>query len=321
LVSSNLKISIVIPVKNGEVTLNKCLQAISSQTIASAIQIIVLDSQSTDKSVSIAKQYNVKIVPIKAGEFNHGLSRNFALQFADAALVYFTVQDAYLAANDTLERMSNLFDDVNLMSVTGVQAIPHDENKNPAVWFKPVSKPEQKILYFKAGEFQKLSGVQQAEQCTWDNVNSMYRKTALQAQPFEKTDLSEDMLWAKSAHIKGWKLIRDSSLLVYHYHHQTIKYNFKTNYAAFYASNLAFNIRPSYPKVILPFLRRVNIILKEKSLSFFTKLYWVFHNAGIFLAHFFSVLVFRSVYFFGGNKALTKSAKLFNKSVPQGQQK
>ena len=148
----------------------------------------------------------------------------------------------------------------------------------------------------------------------------MYIKTALLQQPFVKANLSEDMIWAKVALEKGWKIIRDPSLLVYHYHHHTFSYNFRVNYSVAYEDRRIFGIKPSYPKVFIPFLKRINVIRKNKHISTITKPAWILHNAGMFLAHTLCVFVFRTILFFGGQNLLDKSLKLFCNTVPQGKQ-
>jgi rhamnosyltransferase len=314
-----MKISIVIPVKNGAQTLDKCLSKIRNQTIAD-IEIIVLDSISTDNSKEIALNYNAKIIEIADGTFNHGLTRNLGVQHTTGELIYLTVQDAWMADNDMLEKMAKYFEDSDVQSVTGMQATPHEIDKNPAKWFKRYSEPVAEIRVFKNSAFDNLSAKEQLKFCRSDDVNTMYRKSALLEQPFIKTDLSEDIIWAKQALKRGWKIIRDPSLVVYHYHHHTFGYTFKVCYAEYYVIKNEFNILPAYPSVLLPFLKNINTIFKNSEVGFFYKPWWVFHNATIHLAQFLSVFVFRFSAFFGGGKLLNKGLQFFCSSVPQGRQ-
>jgi len=313
-------ISVIIPIKNGAETLIDCLKAITIQQYNGTIEIIILDSSSTDESVNIGIAYGAKIIKVEEGSFNHGLTRNIGANIATGELLYFTVQDAWISSEDMLEKMALHFEDEEVKSVTGMQAIPHHKNKNPALWFKRSSEPVPEFYQFKKNEFQSLSPIKQKELCCWDNVNAMYRKTALQQQPFIKANLSEDMIWAKQALTKGWKIIRDPSLLVYHYHHHSFSYNFRVNYAVAYEDRKIFGIKPTYPTVWLPFFRRLNSLLKNKEILNISKPAWVMHNAGMFLAHTFSVAIFRSSLFFGGEKLLDKSLSFFCKTAPQGKQ-
>ncbi len=313
-------ISVIIPVKNGAETLIDCLKAITTQQYNGTIEIIILDSSSTDESVNIGIAYGAKIIKVEEVSFNHGLTRNTGANIATGELLYFTVQDAWISSEDMLEKMALHFEDEEVKSVTGMQAIPHHKNKNPALWFKRSSEPVPEFYQFKKNEFQSLSPIKQKELCCWDNVNAMYRKTALQQQPFIKANLSEDMIWAKQALAKGWKIIRDPSLLVYHYHHHSFSYNFRVNYAVAYENRKIFGIKPTYPSVFIPFMRRVNTIRKNHSMSASGKLYWILHNAAIYFAHTLSAFTFRTALFWGGEKQLKRSLHFFCNSVPQGQQ-
>jgi len=315
-------ISVIIPVKNGEVTLSKCLTAIKNQTIADNIEIIILDSMSADNSMQIAKRFGAKIINIKPSEFNHGLTRNLGAQHANGELLYYTVQDAYLAEEDQLEKMAAHFADEEVQAVVGMQAIPHDQDKNPAKWFKRFTKPFPEIRHFPSETpLKSLSLKQQFELSNWDNVNAMYKKTALQKIPFISTNLSEDWLWANEALHYGMKLVRDTSLVVYHYHHMFFGYAFRSMFALVYHFYIFFNLLPEITWSPASTLRAVYAIIKRNKISFAKKTYWIVHNVAASFARFLSILVFKAAVGFGGKPLLDKAYRLICKEIPQGLQK
>ena len=59
-------LSIVIPTYNSEKTLSLCLESIRKQTYRN-IEVIVVDSYSTDKTVEIAKMWNAKLILTHGG--------------------------------------------------------------------------------------------------------------------------------------------------------------------------------------------------------------------------------------------------------------
>jgi len=59
-----MRFSIVIPVKNEEKELPKCLKALSDQ-IFKDYEIIIVDNDSNDNSIKMAEKFNVKILKIK----------------------------------------------------------------------------------------------------------------------------------------------------------------------------------------------------------------------------------------------------------------
>jgi rhamnosyltransferase len=314
-------ISVIIPVKNGEATLFRCLLSISNQTIKDRIEIIVLDSASIDNSKIIAKKFGATIIDVAPGTFNHGLTRNMGVQYAQESFLYFTVQDAWLADNDMLEKMLRHFDDALVQGVVAHQAVPNEPDKNPAKWFKRVTEPQVEARYFPNGSFALLNARQQFELSNWDDVCAMYRKTALQKIPFRQTDFSEDWLWANEALSKEMKLIRDPSLLVYHYHHMTFGYVFKNSFIVNYYHYFFFKQLPLIKFLPIDTLKAIHTILKQKETPVLKKTYWIFHNTMAGFSSFLSVFTFRMSFAVGNEKLLNKAFRYICKQVPQGQQK
>ncbi len=317
-----ISISIIIPVRNGEATLEKCLSSIASQTIADSIEVIVLDSMSTDGSKKIAEKYNARIIDIPNGTFNHGLTRNLAIQYAQGDLLYFTVQDAWLSSADTIERFIQHFTDEQVMAVVGQQSTPWgDKDKNPYAWFVRYTDPEPEIRFFPDGSFSKLREDEQFKLINWDNVCAMYRKIALQKIPFRETSFCEDWAWAKDALNAGFKIIRDPGIVVYHYHHMLFGYAFKTKYIISYHFFLFFHYLQPIPWSPINFLKAVYSIGRRKQLSITEKLYWMFHNLNLNLAVFLSVFLFRISYFLNRNRLSATTYRLVCHEVPQGKTK
>ena len=58
-----MKISIIIPVYNSSSTLKECLDSIFSSTFKD-FEVIVVSGNSTDDSIKIAKQFQIKIIEL-----------------------------------------------------------------------------------------------------------------------------------------------------------------------------------------------------------------------------------------------------------------
>ena len=257
------KISIIIPVKNGAKTINTCLKVIFEQTLVNKTEVIIIDSGSTDNTLEIIKKYPVKLYQIPPNEFGHGKTRNYGASLAKGEFVVMTVQDAKPATKDWLEIMLGNFDDNEVVGVCGQQAVPHEKDKNPLQWFRPVSEPKAKTIQFGKGEFEKLSQKTQKQNCGWDDVNAMYRKSILQETPFQEVEFGEDMLWAKDALIKGYKIAYDMRAMVWHYHHYTdmSKLRQRINYALFFTNKNFGYITPN-PYNFKYFVRLFYMLIK-----------------------------------------------------------
>lgn len=312
-------ISVIIPVRNGEDTLQKCLQSIREQTIGSLVEILILDTNSTDNSRAIAESFGAKIFHIEPSSFSHGGTRNLGAEMASGELLYYTVQDARISSKDMLEKMASYFQDKDVQGVNGIQGVPSELDKNPAVWFKRFSKPIPEVRWFKNDTFSKLTSQQQLENCRWDNVNAMYRKDAIVCIPFKTVNFAEDAVWALEALTKGYKLIRDSSLLTYHYHYHDFSYTFRVVYIVHYGIMVYFKTLPKFPNFIKSIALNTYSILKKKEIGFAKKVYWIWHNIARNVAHFLSIATLRFLNLFG-TKAVEKGLVFFCSQIPQGKQ-
>jgi len=72
--------SIVLPVKNGGVLLEKVLASLRNQEGVQIDSIVGVDSGSEDDSVSILQRYGVRVIQIPPAEFQHGATRNLGAE-------------------------------------------------------------------------------------------------------------------------------------------------------------------------------------------------------------------------------------------------
>ena len=316
-----MTITVIIPVKNGSHTLERCLSSIRKQTIGSFLEIIVLDSMSTDSSREIAKKYNAVIIDIPTDTFNHGSTRNIGVKAATSDNVFFTVQDAYFADENMLDKMLVHFKDENIRAITGHQAVPHDKNKNPAFWFKRFTKPVIEVKYFaNPMDIEKLKPAQKVAKLHWDNVVALYRKKALLEIPFIKTDFAEDAFWCYKALLRGWTLLYDPSIVVFHYHHKTYNYSYQVSWAVNFHFFIFFKYKPKIPPFFSLMARRIYHLVRHDELSFTEKLYWIKYNLIAELGNLIAVFEFLWQLNRRGQHGITNSYFKRCKKIPQGKQ-
>ena len=313
-----MKITVIIPVKNGALTLERCLVSIRSQTVKD-VDIIILDSMSTDNSNAIALQYDATIIDVSEGSFNHGLTRNLGVQYATGVFLFYTVQDAFLSENTLLERMANHFENEKIMGVVGHQAVPHEKDKNPMLWYKRFSEPEVQLREIKDVEqFKNSNQAVQQSLIAWDDVVAMYRNSALMQLPFADTQFAEDWIWSRDALMKGWKLIYDPSLVVYHYHHSDYSYAYKVAFTVNYHFLKYFNFKPQIPDLLIPMIKTIYHLGSNPELGFREKLYWFCHNFLSKLGTFNSHVNLRYKIFMGGLNSAQKRYNKVCRKIPQG---
>src|SRR5215217_3442983 len=86
--------TVAIPVYNGARYLDEVLTAVRGQVVDREVELLVVDSGSTDGSLAIAERHGARIVRIAKAEFSHGGTRNRMMELAEGDHVAFITQDA-----------------------------------------------------------------------------------------------------------------------------------------------------------------------------------------------------------------------------------
>lgn len=311
-------ISVVIPVKNGAATLAAALEGILAQTVAGRTEIIVIDSGSRDGSQEIVRSQRVQLHEIPAEEFDHGATRNLGVSLARGEFVVMTVQDALPADDRWLETMLHHFDDPSVMGVCGKQIVPHDTDKNPLQWHRPVTAARvTRRHYPDPAAYRALSMRERLAASGWDDVTAMYRRSALLELPFRTTMFGEDFLWASDALASGWALVHDDNARVRHYHHQIFDYRFRRSLTIYWHQFKWFGCfqRPA------PFWHRLGQLswhmARWPGMALSRRAYWLGYNLRLLLAEWTATLIARLALLVGGSGMFAWLHDFFCSTAPQ----
>lgn len=104
------RISVIIPAKNSERTIGKCLKSVFDQGCA-PLEVMVVDANSTDKTGSIAKKHGAKVLiePPHKGSAP-GIGRNHGAKSAEGDILAFLDSDCY-PKKTWLDSVVNVFKD------------------------------------------------------------------------------------------------------------------------------------------------------------------------------------------------------------------
>jgi rhamnosyltransferase len=313
-------ISVVIPVKNGIDTLPSCLDGLFRQTLKDKLEVIAIDSGSTDGTLELLERYRVRVHHLPPKEFNHGETRNLGVHLARGTFVVMTVQDATPASDNWIELMLSHFDNPEVAGVCGQQIVGSDADKNPLQWFSPASEAKPLLVQFlHPATFTSLPGKKQHEYCNWDDVTTMYRKSTKEKIPFKKLMFSEDTLWAKDARSQGFASVYDYRARVYHYHHQHFSFYFKRTYIILY-QNYKFYDYIRFPKNPFVSIPQIVVRIARKKMPFKQKASWLFYNLNLVMASWSAAFIFAVIAKTRGMKGVEASQKRFVGYPPQGAQ-
>jgi len=211
-------ISIVIPVRNGGPDLVRCLDAIALQRIDDEVEVVVVDSESTDGSRARAERAGALVESIPASEFHHGRTRNLGARLASGDTLVFTSQDAYAANASWLARLTApLRDDERVAGVYGRQ-LPHDD----------ASPPEQYFLDFLYGPTPRRQQMWAEDELSFEatlfsNVSSAMPRRTWEDYPFsENVVMSEDQEWSRRVLLHGYAVVYEPGAVVHHSHSYTV---------------------------------------------------------------------------------------------------
>lgn len=111
------EVAIIVPTYNEERNIGDLLESVQAQTLAS--EVAVVDQQSTDRTVDIARAYGCVVVarPRPAFYSPPGQSRNYGVAATSARLLLHLDADMRLPAPDFLARLVRLIDDTHQAAV------------------------------------------------------------------------------------------------------------------------------------------------------------------------------------------------------------
>jgi len=200
--------SIVIRAYNEEKHIGRLLDGILQQTIQD-VEIILVDSGSTDATLEIALRYPVQAVHIRPDEFTFGRSLNWGIAASHGEVIIIASAHVYPVYPDWLERLLATLADPQVGLAYGKQR--GDGNAQFS---------EQQVF---ARWYPDRSNLRQAHPFC-NNANAAIRRSLWEAHAYDES-LSglEDLAWAHWAVGQGYSLAYVAEAEVVHVHNETVR--------------------------------------------------------------------------------------------------
>lgn len=204
---------------------------------ASAAQVLVVDSSSDDGTDFSRLPAAWQFLRIPAADFNHGGTRNLAVQHLPAGtdVVVFMTQDAWLADAGAVQALVSAFEDPRVACAYGRQ-LPH-------VDATPLAAHARLFNYPDASRVLSLADREQLglKTCFLSNSFAAYRVSDWQAVGGFPADviLGEDMSVAARLLLAGKRLAYVAEACVHHSHNYTVLQEFRRYFdtGVFHAGN------------------------------------------------------------------------------------
>src|SRR5258706_8094981 len=198
--------SIVIRAYNEEKHIGRLLEGLRQQTLKD-VEIILVDSGSTDQTVSVAEAFGARIERIPSAEFTFGRSLNFGLRSATREFVVIASAHVYPVYPDWLESLLHPFENEKVALIYGKQRGPdsakYSEQQIFQQWYPNKSQLDQTTAF-----------------C--NNANAAICKSLWEKNPYDETLTGlEDLAWAKWMREQGYTIAYVAEAEIIHVHNET----------------------------------------------------------------------------------------------------
>ena len=232
--SGGCLISIIVPVKNGAAKLRELLPRFLAQRSRDQIEIVAVDSASTDDSVDTLRQAGATVVTIDPQSFNHGLTRNLATKYARGSVFVFLNQSTLPADELWLANLVAPFDkEPSLAGVCGRVLPRHDADllTHKDINQNENAKPERSVRAItNLAEYQALSHDALRQFVNFHTLSAAIRADVFRRLPFRETNFAEDLMWGKDALEAGYKIAYEPSSVALHSHNYSFLEIFRRNF-------------------------------------------------------------------------------------------
>jgi len=267
-------ISIIIRCYNEEKYIARLLTGIEQQSLKN-IEIIVVDSGSTDATISIASRYPIKLISISPEDFSFGFSLNQGCAVAKGEFLVFASAHVYPVYQDWLEQLIMPFADervgLSYGKQRGNESTKYSEHQVFAKWFPENSNYNQSSPF-----------------C--NNANAAIRRSLWQQLPYDESLTGlEDLDWAKRVIALNYRIAYAAEAEIIHVHEETpLKI-----YSRYYREAIAF--KKIFPEEHLD----IWDVIRLTFTNIFNDFYHAWRDKKL-IENIISIPVFRLMQFLGG---------------------
>jgi len=276
--------SIVIRAFNEEKYIGRLLDGIAHQTVKD-VEVILVDSGSTDSTVPIAARFGVKVVHIRPDEFTFGRSLNFGINLASSPFIVIASAHVSPVYPDWLECLLAPFSDPKVALTYGKQC-----------GGETTKFSEQQIF---AQWYPQHSNLRQVHPFC-NNANAAIRRSFWQQHPYDETLTGlEDLAWANWALHEGYTVAYVAEAEIIHVHHETPR----GVYNRYRREAMAFKrIFPNEHFSLWDLIRLVTVNISNDL--------WHAVRSRVLAGNFFSIFWFRWMQFWGTYRGYRQSGPL-----------
>ncbi len=227
-------VSVLMPVRNGGTRLEAVLAALGRQRVDARVEIVAVDSTSTDGSVEALRSVGATILRIDPQDFEHGLTRNLAAGYARGEVLVFLNQQSLPADDFWLQALLTALRVAPDVAGACSRVLP-DESADALV--RKDGRAElsggerQEVRRIESWpSYQAMTPHVRRAFLNFHTVAAAVRADVFGRHPFKSVrTIGEDLLWAQEVVEAGYALVHEPASRVYHSHAYSLRDRFMRN--------------------------------------------------------------------------------------------
>ena len=206
---SQAQIGVVIRTLDEAELIGTCLETLRGQRGGFDLDVLVVDSGSTDATLEIARSQGARTFELPPGDFDYSSSLNAGIERVSGSLVAILSAHAVPVDDEWLARMVAPFADAQVAGVAGRQVPWQDAPWREVMRLSRQFGPERRD--YRAG---------QAGEVVFSNAASCIRRSVWLGERFT-LPAAEDLEWAQRVVSAGHTVVYEPEAAVYHSHRES----------------------------------------------------------------------------------------------------
>lgn len=210
MIAGKPSVGVVIRTLNESALLGRCLETLAGQQGGFDLDVVVVDSGSTDDTTEIARAAGARVIDLEPSAFDYSKALNVGIDAVEGELVVSLSAHAIPLDAGWLETVAASFSDQRVAGVSTRQVpwpeAPWQEMKRLRMDF-----PLDRQVYDDSGEGGSI---------LFSNAASCIRRSAWQEHTFTLPAV-EDLDWARRVVGAGWRIVYEPATAVYHSHDES----------------------------------------------------------------------------------------------------
>ncbi len=222
------RVSVLMPLMDAGEALRQTLPLLLRQEADAELELVAVDSASTDDTVDVLKEFGATVLAIDPGEFDHGLTRNLLAEHARGDVLVFLNGRSRPCDGEWLRPLlETLAADPSIAGACS-RVLPYPDadpltQRDSAL--DPSGSPERVVKRIEDRRaWEQMPPEQRRLLLNFHTVSAAIRADALRRLPFRSVRaIGEDLLWAREALEAGLALVHEARSRVYHSHEYSLR--------------------------------------------------------------------------------------------------